>query len=66
MISERKVDMSSFIGHYDAKSTIDLGKGIILKTKWNILPACPKLHNALISKYTKGEEVKNEVVDKDP
>ena len=53
LISERKVDMSSFIGHYNAICEIDLGKGIILKTQWNIIPACPKLHEALITKEKK-------------
>ena len=47
LVSERKVDMSSFIGHYNAECEIDLGKGIVLKTSWNIVPACPKLHVAI-------------------
>ena len=58
LISERKVDMSSFIGHYNAVCEIDLGKGILLKTQWNIIPACPKLHKAMISIEKKRMETK--------
>lgn len=65
LICERKIDMSSFIGHYNAVCDIDLGKGIILKTSWNIIPACPKLHEALISKEKKQMAKKEESVKKE-
>ena len=47
VVTETKVNMAEMIGEIQALKEIDLGKGYILRTQWNILPACPKLHAQL-------------------
>ena len=47
VVTETKVNMAEMIGDIQALKEIDLGSGYILRTQWNILPACPKLHAQL-------------------
>ena len=59
VVTETKVNMAEMIGSILAKKEVDMGKGYILKTQWNILPACPKLHAQLF----KGLEAENQLAE---
>lgn len=59
VLTECKYNMSDLIGDINKKADIDLGKGFILKTQWNILPACPKLHAALFKNMQDEDESSN-------
>ena len=49
VVTETKFDMSALIGDIMITIIIDMGQGYMLHTKWNVLPACPKLHAALFA-----------------
>jgi hypothetical protein len=55
LVTETKFNMSSLVGDINLTKDIDLGNGYTIKTLWNILPACPKLHAALFKNLAEEE-----------
>jgi hypothetical protein len=47
VVTETKFNMAEMIGSIQTTKEIDLGSGYLLRTQWNILPGCPKLHAQL-------------------
>jgi hypothetical protein len=59
VVCETKYNMADLIGDINQTVSIKLGRGILLKTQWSILPACPKLHARLFQLMEVNETQEN-------